>query len=422
MSEHHDQRSDGTSGLPCSPRTLRFLGVAAAAVAIVVAAGGILSRNEDAKAVAKWTQAAAIPTVSTLHPTQDMAGQELVLPGDVEAWYAAPVYARVSGYLKAWYFDFGAQVTKGQVLAEIETPDLDAQFSAAKAKLNSAQALVKVKEAEVHFADTTFARWRDAPKGVVSVQEQQAKQADYESAVARLDAARADVAVAQAEVDRLQALESFKRVLVPFDGGVIARETDIGALINAGSGIGGGSGPELFVVADTHKMRVYVKVPQRMANAVHVGMKAELHLPQYPDRVFAAVVATTSSAINVNSRTLLVEMHAENADGLLQPGTFAQVHFSLPSDPNVLRIPTGALLFRQHGLEVAVVGPDNKIELKRVTLGRNLGADVEVLHGLSRSDRIVDSPPDALAGGDIVRIAGEPAVGKEEAELRRRPN
>jgi multidrug efflux pump subunit AcrA (membrane-fusion protein) len=151
-------------------------------------------------------------------------------------------------------------------------------------------------------------------------------------------------------------------------------------------------------------------------------MKAELHLPQYPDKVFAAVVATTSSAINVNSRTLLVEMHAENADGLLQPGTFAQVHFSLPSDPNVLRIPTGALLFRQHGLEVAVVGPDNKIELKRVTLGRNLGADVEVLHGLSRSDRVVDSPPDALGSGDVVRIAGEPAADKEEAELERPRN
>ena len=422
MSEHHDQRSEEVSALPCSRRTLRFLGVAAAAVALAVAAAGILSRSEDAKAVAKWTQAAAIPTVSTLHPKQDMAGQELVLPGDVEAWYSAPVYARVSGYLKAWYFDYGARVTKGQVLAEIETPDLDAQLSAAKAKLKSAQALVKVRESELHFADTTFARWRDAPKGVVSAQEQQAKQADYESAVARLNAGRADVAVAQAEVDRLQALESFKRVTAPFDGIVTARKTDIGALINAGSGIGGGSGPELFRVADVHKMRVYVKVPQRMANAVHVGMKAELHLPQYPDKVFAAVVATTSNAINANSRTLLVEMHAENADALLQPGAFAQVHFSVPSDSNVLRIPTGALVFRQHGLEVAVVGPDNKIELKRVTLGRNLGADVEVLHGLSRSDRVVDSPPDALASGDVVRIAGEPAAGKEEAELERQRN
>jgi multidrug efflux pump subunit AcrA (membrane-fusion protein) len=186
-------------------------------------------------------------------------------------------------------------------LPEIETPDLDAQLSAAKAKLKSTQALVKIREAELHFAGTTFTRWRDAPKGVVSVQGQQAKQADYESAVARLNAARADIAVAQAEVDRLQALESFKRVLVPFDGVVTARETDIGALINAGSGIGGGSGPELFRVANVHKMRVYVKVPQRMANAVHVGMNAELHLPQYPDRVFAAVVATTSSAINANS-------------------------------------------------------------------------------------------------------------------------
>jgi RND family efflux transporter MFP subunit len=422
MSEHHDQRSEGTSRLPCSPRTLRFLGVAAAAVALAVAAGGILSRSEDAKAVAKWTQAAAVPTVSIVTPKQDVSDPELVLPGDVQAWYSAPVYARVGGYLKAWYFDFGARVKKGQVLAEIDAPEIDAQLSADKAKLKSAQAVVKVRDAEVHFANTTFARWRDAPKGVVSVQEQQAKQADYESAVARLDAARADVTVAQAEVDRLQAGESFKRVTAPFDGVVTARETDIGALINAGSGVGGGSGPELFRVADVHKMRVYVKVPQRMANAVHVGMNAELHLPQYPDRVFAAVVATTSSAINVNSRTLLVEMHAENADGLLQPGTFAQVHFSLPSDPNVLRIPTGALLFRQHGLEVAVVGPDNKIELKRVNLGRNLGADVEVLHGLSRSDRVVDAPPDALASGDTVRIAGEPAVGKEETELRRRPN
>jgi RND family efflux transporter MFP subunit len=185
--------------------------------------------------------------------------------------------------------------------------------------------VIKVRDAEAHFADTTFARWRDAPKGVVSVQEQQSKQADYQSAVARLDAARADVAVAQAEVDRLQALESFKQVTAPFDGVVTARETDIGALINAGSGIAGGSGPELFRVADVHKMRVYAKVPQRMANSIPVGMKARLHLPQYPDRVFTATVTNTSSAINVTSRTLLVEMHAENPDGLLQPGTFAEI-------------------------------------------------------------------------------------------------
>ena len=167
-------------------------------------------------------------------------------------------------------------------------------------------------------------------------------------------------------------------------------------------------------------MRVFAKVPQRMASPIHVGMKARLYLPQYPDRVFTALVATTSSAIDVSSRTLLVEMHVENPDGSLQPGTYAEVHFMLPSEPNVLRIPASALLFREHGLEVAVVGPEGKIALKPVTLGRNLGAEVEVLHGLALSDRVVDSPAGSLASGDIVRVAGEPATDKE-AELGRRP-
>jgi RND family efflux transporter MFP subunit len=416
MSEHQDQNSKEVAGP--SPKRLRALGFAAAAVAVVVAAWGIFSRDEHARAVTTWTEAAAIPTVAIVHPKQDTADPELVLPGDVQAWYSAPVYARVNGYLKAWYFDYGARVKKGQVLAEIETPEIDAQFSAAKARLTSAEALIKVREAEAHFADTTFARWRDAPKGVVSVQEQQSKQADYQRAAARLDAARADVSVAQADVDRLQALENFKHVTAPFDGVVTKRETDIGALINAGSGVGGGSGPELFRVADVHEMRVYAKVPQRMASSIPVGMKAQLHLPQYPDRVFTAIVTNNSSAIDVASRTLLVEMHAENPDGLLQPGTFAEVHWNLPSDPKLIRIPTSALLFRQHGLQVAVVGPEDKVTLRHVTVGRNLDTEVEVLQGLSPSDRVVDSPPDALASGDVVRIAGNQPPGNDETALR----
>ena len=418
MSEHHDQSSREVGQLPFSRKRLRSLGFAAAAVACVVAAWGIFSRDEDARAVAKWTDDAAIPTVSIVHPKRETAGQEIVMPGNVRAWYSAPVYARVNGYLKMWNFDYGARVKKGQVLAEIETPEIDAQFSAAKARLRSAEAVIKVRDAEAHFADTTFARWRDAPKGVVSVQEQQSKQADYQSAVARLDAARADVAVAQAEVDRLQALESFKQVTAPFDGVVTKRETDIGALINAGSGVGGGSGPELFRVADVHKMRVYAKVPQRMASSIQVGTKAQLHLPQYPGRVFTATVTNTSSAIDVTSRTLLVEMHAENPDGLLQPGTFAEIHWNLPNNPDLIRIPTSALLFRQHGLEVAVVGPEDKVTLKHVTLGRNLDTEVEVLQGLSPSDRVVDSPLDALASGDVVRIAGDQTPGNDETALR----
>ena len=417
MSEHHDPQSDEARGLPWSRRTLHLLGLGAAGVACLVAAGGIFSRNDHATAVAQWTAAAAIPTVSIVKPKADTAGHELVLPGDIEAWYSAPVYARVNGYLKAWYFDYGAKVKKGQVLAEIDAPDLDAQFAAAKAKLKAMDAIVKVRDAEVQFAKTTFERWRDSPKGVVSVQERESKQRDYGRATARLSAAQADVALAQADVGRLQALEDYKRVTAPFDGIVTKRETDVGALINAGSGTGGGSGPELFRVADIHQMRVYMKVPQRMAAPIRVGMKAELHLPQYPDKVFTAPVATTSSAINVASRTLLVEMHAENPDGMLQPGTFAEVHLNIPSDPKVMRIPSSALVFRQHGLQVAIVGPDDKIALRHVTLGRNLDADVEVLQGISPSDRVVNSPPDSLASGDVVQIAGEPAVGTDEAEL-----
>ena len=415
MSEHHDQSSREVAPLPFSRKRLRSLGFTAAAVACLVAAWGIFSRDEDARAVAKWTDDAAIPTVSIVHPKKETAGQEIVMPGNVRAWNSAPVYARVSGYLTAWNFDYGAQVKKGQVLAEIDTPDLDAQFSAAKAKLKSAEAVVKVRDAEARFADSTFARWHDAPKGVVSVQEMQSKQADYESGVARLSAARADVAVAQADVDRLQALEGFKHVTAPFDGIVTARETDIGALINAGSGIGGGSGPELFRVADVHKMRVYVKVPQRMASSISVGMKAQLHLPQYPNRTFDATVTNTSSAINVTSRTLRVEMHADNPDGLLQPGTFAEVHWNGTIDPDLVHIPASALLFREHGLEVAVVGPDDKIALRHITLGRNLDVEVEVLQGLSPSDRVVDSPPDALASGDLVRIADKSTTDEKTA-------
>jgi RND family efflux transporter MFP subunit len=327
----------------------------------------------------------------------------LSLPGTVQAWYEAPIFARVSGYLKQWYFDYGAHVKKGDLLAEIEAPDLDAQLAATKAKLNSARALLKVREAEQQFAETTNERWRESPKGVVSVQEQESKQADYNSALARVNSATAEVAADQGEVDRLEAMASFERITAPFDGVVTARETDIGALINAGSG----TGPELFRVADLHKMRIYVQVPQQLSADIRAGLSAEVHLPQYPDKTFAATVATTSSAINLSARTLLVELHAENPDAQLQPGAYAHVDFVLPSNPDVVRIPTSALMFREQGLQVATVGRGNKIELKPITLGRNLGTEVEVVKGLTVSDRVVNSPPDSLAAGDVVRVAGE---------------
>jgi RND family efflux transporter MFP subunit len=383
----------------------RLLGVSAVALAMAVAAGGIWHRQSQEKAVTAWTDAAAIPTVNIVHPTKGAPGQQIVLPGDIHAWYQAPIYARVNGYLKNWYFDFGAQVKKGQVLADIETPETDAQLAAAKAKLNAASAAVRVREAEAQFAKTTYARWRDSPPGVVSVQERENKQAEYESGVARLNAAKADMAAAQADIDRLQSLENFKQVVAPFDGTVTARETDIGALINAGSA----GNAQLFSVADTHKVRVYVKVPQRLTGNIHRGLTAELRLPQYPGKVFTAKATTTTRSVNMSSRTLLVELQADNPDGLLQPGTYVEAQLNLPGDPNTMLIPSSAILFRQHGLEAAVVGDDDKITLKKISLGRNLGVQVEVTEGLTPSDRIVDSPPDSLGAGDVVRIAGRPA-------------
>jgi RND family efflux transporter MFP subunit len=394
------------------PRNLRRIGIIAAVAAVVIALFGILQRRSHEAEVTQWTKEQAVPTVALISPHAGASVERLVLPGTVQAWYEAPIYARVPGYLKNWYFDYGAHVKKGDILAEIETPDLDAQLAASQGKLNSARALVKVREAEKQFAETTYQRWRDSPKGVVSEQEQESKEADYNSALARLNSATAEVAADQGEVDRLQALESFKSITVPFDGVVTARETDIGALINAGSG---GNGPELFRVADIHKMRIYAQVPQQLSAGIQAGLTAELHLPQYPDKTFKAAVATTSSAINTSARTLLVELHADNPDGLLQPGAYAQVDFELPSSPNVVRVPTSALIFRERGMEVATIGPGDKIELKPVTLGRNLGTEVEVLKGLTASDRLVNSPPDSLATGDTVRIAGQPAAGSATA-------
>jgi RND family efflux transporter MFP subunit len=419
--ESHDEANaadhgpKGATNPPPSrpPRHLRLWGLLALVAAIGAAAYGIEHRRSDEASVQQWTQQQAVPTVAVITPTKGDVDQKLTLPGDIQAWYQAPTYARVSGYLKMWYFDYGAHVKAGDVLAEIDAPDLDAQLSAAEGKLRSAESLVKAREAERQFAETTYQRWKDSPKGVVSEQEEESKKADYGNAAAQLNAAQAQVQADQGDLARLQALEGFKKIVAPFDGIVTARETDIGDLINAG----GGRGPELFKVADIHKMRVYVQVPQQQSAGIHQGLKAELHLPQYPNKVFDAVVATTSSAINQSSRTLLVELHIDNPDGLLLPGAFTQVEFELPGNPDVVRIPTSALLFRENGTEVAMLGPDDKVDIKPVTLGRNLGTLVEVVEGLKATDRIINSPSDSLATGDQVRVAGDSGPSSADAEL-----
>jgi RND family efflux transporter MFP subunit len=391
---------------------LRRFGIIAGCVAVLIAVAGIVIRQVKAREVAHWTQVQAVPNVSVIIPTRGSGGGELVLPGNIDAWYAAPIYARVPGYLRMWYFDYGAHVKKGQILATIETPDLDGQYAAAQATLRAAKAKVNVWKAQMQFAKTTYERWRDSPKGVVSVQETESKKADYATAEASFEAALAEVNSDQGVVERLAALEQFKRIEAPFTGVVTARNTDIGDLINAGSGAGGGSAPPLFKMADVSEMRVYVQVPQAMSKGIEPGMTAELYLPQYPERLFKATVATTSQAINTSARTLLVELHAKNPDGLLQPGTYAEVHFHLPSDRNVLTIPATALVFQTAGMQVAVVGPDNRAELRSVSLGRNFGADVQVLRGLKPTDRVINSPPDSLTDGELVRVVGETGGGR----------
>ena len=371
---------------------LKLVGIVVLIAAAGIAANGIWERHRSDQQLAQWTSAQAIASVATVRPRPETQAQPLVLPGDIDAWFDAPIYARVPGYLKIWYTDIGAVVTAGQVLGVIDTPDLDQQLDQAQHDLAAAVANWKL-------AEVTSKRWK-ALLPTASVSQQ-----SVDVAVAQAVAEKAKVAASQANVDRLNALEVFKQLVAPFDGVVTARKTDIGALINVGSG--SGVGPELFTVADIHAMRVYVRVPQSFSAQIFVGQKATLALPQYPDRTFPATVLTTANGINQESRTVLVELVAENPDHKLWPGTFANVSFELPADNKVVEIPASALLFQAEGLQVAVVGPDNKVQLRRVRVGRNFGTMVEVLSGVTAADTVIDSPPDSIVAGQLVQPAAE---------------
>jgi len=369
-----------------SPSRLRKIGITALVIAIALACGGIALRVHGAGVLKQKVTANSAAAVIVIAPTQGEAKQELVLPSSIQAYYDAPIYARVSGYLRQWHVDIGAHVKAGELLAEIETPELDQQLRQAEADLATAVAREKL-------AETTAKRWESMLASTsVSKQEADEKSGDYE-------AKQAAVVAARANVERLQALTSFKRIVAPFAGVITARKTDIGALINAGSG----SGPELFRIADTHKLRVYVDVPQTYASRIEVGLRADLRLPEQPGRGYPATVVSTSNAIDPASRTLLVQLETDNAQGKLIAGSYADVHFDLPAAPGVLQLPVTALLFRQHGLKVATVGPDDRALLKNIQLGRDYGTRVEVVAGLNPDDRVIDSPPDWLAQGDRVQ-------------------
>jgi RND family efflux transporter MFP subunit len=396
-----DQGSAPRAAPPPLHRPSRRALVTAAAVAgglaglIVVT--GLVSRAHDSALTKHWTDDQAVPVVSLVSPTSQSGAQALVLPGNLQAFYNAPIYARVSGYLHAWNRDIGARVKTGELLATIDTPELDQQLIHARADLASA-------EADMQLASTTAQRWeRLLAQDAVSKQETDEKTGDLAVKTAHVNSAKA-------EVNRLLALKAFSRIVAPFDGVVTARKTDIGALINAGAGASTSS--ELFDVAKINQLRLYVSVPQSDTARLRPGVTATLTVPEYPGRVFPATLTTTAKAVSDRSGTLLVELLVNNADEQLQAGDYATVKFDIPpvGAGGTLEVPSSALLFRKTGMEAALVGPDGRIHLRHVTIARDLGTSVEVSSGLSASDRIVDNPPDSLAEGQSVRVSRPPTT------------
>jgi len=383
---------------PISAARLRQFLWIAVALAVVLALWGIVSRVSARYALSRQIAVATTAAVVTVKPTVAAGSEALVLPGSVQANYEAPIYARTNGYLRAWYTAIGTPVKKGQLLAEIETPEVDQQLGQARADLATA-------EANYELAKATDVRWqRLLATQLVSKQDADERAGDAA-------AKKAVVRSAAANVARLREMESFKRVLAPFDGVVTQRNTDIGALINAGQS----PGAALFHVADTHRLRINVSVPQPYASSIQPGMSADLVFAEHPDKRYPATVAFTAQALDPASRTLQVELQVENPRHELFPGAYAEVHFNLAAAAPTLRLPANALLFRAQGLLVAAVGGDHRVRLKRITQGRDFGSSIEVLGGVDPADDIVLNPPDSIADGALVRVvaeAGEPAAGQ----------
>ncbi len=386
---------------PARNRGLVIAGVAAACVAAVVVVTGVAGRMHQTADVKAWTRVQSIPTVTLVSPSPGAGARQLVLPGTLQAFFNAPIYSRVPGYVHAWYVDIGARVRTGQVLATIDTPELDQQIAQARADLSTA-------EANLQLAATTAARWtRLLTQDAVSRQETDEKTGD-------LAAKTAQVAAAKANLERLLALKGFARIVAPFDGVVTARKTDIGALVNAGAGASPNS--ELFDVAKIDQLRLYVRVPQVNSADIRSDVKVTLTVPELPGRSFKGVLDTTANAISDSSGTLLTELIVANPGDTLKPGSYAEVSFEIPgaaaadAAPQALLLPSSALLFRSQGMEVAVVDAGDHVQVKHVGAGRNLGQTMEITSGLQSGDRVIDNPPDSIAEGQLVRVVAPAAV------------
>jgi RND family efflux transporter MFP subunit len=372
-------------------KKIRRYALIALVVAVLLGIWGEVSRVLARSALGKETAESAIPTVVTVTAESSTLGEDLVLPGAVQAFIEAPIYARTSGYLKSWNTDIGTPVVKGQLLAEIETPEVDQQLSQAQADLATARA----NEA---LSNSTNVRWQ----GLLSTESVSKQDADEKSGDASAKKAAGDSAAAN--VARLRDLESFKRVVAPFTGVITARNTDIGALINAGQS----TGSELFRIADTRKLRIYVRVPEAFASVTKPGLEAELRFAEQPNKTFAAKTVRTSNSLDAILRTLQVELELDNAAGEIFPGAYAEVHFKIPASAATLRLPANTVLFRSAGLQVATLDSDHRIKLKSIVQGRDFGSTIEVLSGLEANESVVLNPPDSIANGAQVRVAAAP--------------
>lgn len=371
-----------------SRKRLMLLGIGSLSLAALLVANGLAARTRHERAVAAWTETAAVPQVLVLQPQPNVLGDTLRLPAHLEAWSKAPIHARVSGYLKDWSQDIGAKVSAGQVLAHIDSPDLDQQVAQARARMVQQQA-------NARLAQTTAARWQNLlASHSVSRQEADEKTSNAAAAKANADAAAADYA-------RLSALEDYKTIRAPFAGTLTARHTDIGQLIKADND----SDPELFDLADTHKLRLYVPIPQNYTSVIRPGLVAQLSVPEHPGQHFSAQLLGDSTAIDPRSGTLLAQFVAANPDGALMPGDYAEATLAIPADTHGVSIPASALIFRAQGTQVALIDSAKRVHLRSIHIGLDLGERLVIDQGLQATDQVIDNPPDALREGDLVQLA-----------------
>ncbi|MEY4966420.1 MAG: hypothetical protein RL274_2003 [Pseudomonadota bacterium] len=374
-----------------APPGLKRWGIIALAAAVVIAVVGIAIRLWNDHQTSQWTEDQAVQTVQIVKMEAEKTGGVLNLPGDIQAFTAAPIYAQVSGYVKKWYVDIGAPVKQGQLLAELDTPDLAGQVQSARANLVNTQAVQRLSASTAQRWDALFAQ------GAVSRQDKDTRDAD-------LDAKNAAVQAARANLYSLTSQAGFRRLVAPFDGVVTSRAVDVGALVTIGTGTGAAP---LFTVSDLSRLRIYVRVPQNYSAHIRPGMTVSFSVPQHPGRVFTATLAASAGAVASATGTVLTQFAIDNKDGALQPGGYAEVKFPLPAGANGLRVPATALMFRAKGMQVATLDANSRVRLKTITIERDLGDAVDVGSGITTADRIIDNPSDSFRDGDEVRVAGK---------------